>query len=321
MTRLPDHAIFTLLRLLDDGKTHAIEVLTQKLCCSPAVMRELITQLQTTYGVSIDTLANGSYRLHRPFEWLAEDRVYALLTPPARHVFTLSFVDEVSSSNTVLQALPEQARSSGLVLGAEWQHACRGRMHKTWQVALGGSLTFSVLWHFANKPLALSGVTLAAGIAVIRALHQLQVPAQLKWPNDIVLCQGKLGGILVEAIHQHAQGTWGVIGMGLNIGDAPNRPATAVYCTIASRNILLAYILNALEAVLTVLATQGFQCLQKEWEKACVHLDLPVQLLVPNGQIMQGIAQGVNEQGALLLKTDQGVHPYHVGDISLIMMP
>lgn len=321
MAHLPDTAIFALLRLLDDGKTHAMEALTQKLCCSPAVMRQLIAQLQTTYGVGLDALPNEGYRLHHPFEWLAEDRVYALLTPPARHVFTLSFVDEVSSSNTVLQALPEPSRSSGLVLGAEWQYACRGRMHKTWQAALGGSLTFSVLWHFANGPLALSGVTLATGVAVIRALHQLHVPAQLKWPNDIVLPQGKLGGILVEAIHQHAQGTWGVIGMGLNSGDAPNRPARAVHCTIASRNTLLAYILNALDAVLTILATQGFSCLQQEWEAACMHLHLPVRLCTPNGHIMQGIAQGVNEQGALLLKTDQGVHPYHVGDLSLTMMP
>ena len=113
--------------------------------------------------------------------------------------FDVDSLAECASTNTELLARAERGAPSGSVLVADRQTAGRGSRGRTWQSSPGASLTFSLLWRFTDGVHGLAGLSLAVGVAVIRALAACGAHGvMLKWPNDILLDEAKLGGILVE---------------------------------------------------------------------------------------------------------------------------
>jgi BirA family biotin operon repressor/biotin-[acetyl-CoA-carboxylase] ligase len=309
--------IFDALRILSDGQAYPIDRLVSSLKCTLADVLDIMEAMQAEYGLTLFNKPCNTYQLSKSFEWLNEEAVYSQLTPDAHRAFTLTFVDEIDSSNSFLKQLAQKNASHGLVFSAEWQKMGRGRMDRKWHMRLGGSLACSVLWYFEKMPFTPSSITLAAGVAVVRALAKLNVSAQLKWPNDILLAQHKLGGILVEMLSGATHHTAVVIGIGLNIESPTPSVPYATGCIVKSRNTLLASVLNALYVALTTLSTEGFKPFQKEWESFCAHLHIPVSLCNRNGQEVIGVAQGINEEGALQIKTKNGIQTYHVGEITL----
>ena len=137
------------------------------------------------------------YRLARPWHRLEHGEVLRRLGMDAAQ-FNLEILPQAASSNTLLlqRAALEDAGGgapSGSVLAVELQTAGRGRMGRNWHSSLGTALTFSLLWRFDCGLNALSGLSLGAGVAVVRALKKLGAQGvQLKWPNDILTEQGKL---------------------------------------------------------------------------------------------------------------------------------
>lgn len=309
--------IFDTLHILSNGLAYPIDSLASSLRRTPAEVLPIMKVMQAEYGVALFNEPYNTYQLTKPFEWLNEEAVYSQLTPDAHRTFTLTFVNEIDSTNSFLKKLAKKDAPHGLVLGAEWQKIGRGRMDRKWHMRLGGSLACSVLWYFKKMPFAASSITLATGVAVVRALAQLNVSAQLKWPNDILLTQRKLGGILVEMLSGTTHHTAVVIGIGLNIETPTPLTPDTTGCVVKSRNALLASILNTLYVVLKTLSTEGFKPLQKEWEMFCAHLHVPVRLYDPSGKEVIGLAKGVNEEGALQLKTQNGIQTYYVGEITL----
>ena len=191
----------------------------------------------------------------------------------------------------------------------------------------GGSLAFSLLWRFAQGPSGLSGLSLAAGVAVVRALDRLGVAGvQLKWPNDLVHAGRKLGGILIELQGDAAGPCAAVIGIGLNLRlPAELRDGIAQAVTdmasiakrVPSRNHLLGAVLIELEQVLARFSKQGFAALREEWHMHHAHQDKAVRLLLGDGKTVTGTAAGVATDGALLLETERGIERFHGGEISL----
>ena len=110
------------------------------------------------------------------------------------------------------------------MLAAEWQTAGRGRRGRKWTAVAGGSLTFSLGWRFDQGAGYLAGLSLAVGVAVIRALEAEGLPGvELKWPNDLIHRHLKVGGILVELNGDALGPSTVVVGVGLNV----RMPATA----------------------------------------------------------------------------------------------
>ena len=141
--------------------------------------------------------------------------------------FDIDLLEQCDSTNSVLLARAETGAASGSVVVARAQNAGRGRRGRAWISAVGDSLTFSLLWRLPHgvQP---AGLSLAAGLAVARALEKVSsvgagdtpsfMPAQLKWPNDILLDGRKLGGILVELLPGATHGSnVAVIGCGINL--------------------------------------------------------------------------------------------------------
>src|SRR4029078_7493168 len=112
---------------------------------------------------------------------------------------TLEVVDQLDSTSSELMRRLQRRDVHGNAIAAEWQTAGRGRRGRTWTAVVGGSLTFSLGWTFEQGAGCLAGLSLAVGVAVLRALEaEGFTGVALKWPNDIIHRHLKLGGILIE---------------------------------------------------------------------------------------------------------------------------
>jgi len=232
-------------------------------------------------------------------------------------------VQETGSTNSDLLARAETL-TAPLLRVALHQTAGRGRAGRSFLTAAGGALTFSLAWQFDGPLQRLSGLPLAVGVALADALKALDVPVQLKWPNDLLKDGAKLAGMLVETRPAPHGGTLAVIGIGLNLAvpDALEQQigrsvAAATWLAQMDRDVLMAALLDALAATLRDFAGAGFAPFCARWNSHHAHAGRDVTI-VDNGVVLHtGVAAGVDDSGALLLDTAAGRVVVHAGDVSL----
>ena len=316
---------FNLLRLLADASFHSGAALARELGVSPAAVQPPLRELEDL-GLKLVRMRGRGYRLAEPYDCLDAAAVGAQLGAPARH-FRLELLDACASTNTLLLERARAGARAGHVIACELQSAGRGRRGTIWQSGLGGSLTFSLLWRFAQGAAGLSGLSLAAGVAVACALASLGVgDIQLKWPNDLLHAGRKLGGILIELHDDGLGSTAAVIGIGLNVRlhttlrDVIRQAVTdvaSISTQVPQRNRLLAVTLIELAQVLDRFAAYGFVPLRQEWTARHAHQGKPVTLSSGDGKTVAGRAVGVAEDGALLVETARGVERFVSGELSL----
>lgn len=278
-----------------------------------------VLQRAEDYGVVLERRVGVGYRLQAPIEWLDINKIEQALTG-VKHDYHLQLLSEVDSTNTHL--LKNSEASHGAVLATEWQSKGRGRRGRTWQAAVGGSLTFSLKRVFQGMA-SLSGLSLAIGVAIIRALEELGIKGvALKWPNDIICAQGKLGGVLIEVNGDPLGPTTVVIGIGLNVKLPAMVTLTEPYtdlCALgfqADRHTLWAKLLIHLYQVLSVFEKERLAPFIKEWEAAHCWQGQKVKVL--EGQrVLLGTALGITSEGALRLLTTEGEKVIMNGDVSL----
>lgn len=323
----PKPLAFALLRRMADGEFHSGQALAAEFGLSRASIHNALSEVEQ-FGLPLYRVRGRGYRIPQSPQWLDVAALEAGLGDAAAN-FSIEVLNEATSSNAVLLQRAALGAPSGSVLAVEWQSAGRGRRGRTWHSALGRSLTFSLLWRFDLGLSALSGLSLAAGLAITRALHSLGIEgAQLKWPNDVLGTEGgKLAGILIEAQGDMLGPSAVVIGIGLNL-DVPDALSSQIdqpacnlvqLAALPERNRLLAAILRELAAVLKIFAADGFAPLRAEWEAEHVAQDRAVRLLLPDGSTLTGIARGVAVDGALRLETELGERLFNSGEVSLRM--
>ena len=241
--------------------------------------------------------------------------------------FAIEWVDNCASTNSSLMAHPPADDGRVHVLVAERQSAGRGRRGRQWQSWAEGSLTFSLLWRFARGAPVPAGQSLVLGLAVARTVEQLgALGVQLKWPNDVLVNGEKLAGILVELLPARDRSLSAVIGIGINLQLPPDAHiehhagvtdlTRALELAPPSRAELLARLLAELQALLDTYALAGFPALKGAWEQRNAFAQLPVRI---SGErdADEGICLGVDEDGALLLRSGGGVIRILAGDVSL----
>jgi BirA family biotin operon repressor/biotin-[acetyl-CoA-carboxylase] ligase len=316
---------FELLRKLADGDFHSGEVLARHFGVTRATVNNALRDV-ASYGLTLYSVRGRGYKLARPVQWLDAGLINAGLGTACGELH-IEIQDHAASSNALLLKRAAQGAASGSVLAVEWQTAGRGRLGRTWHSGLGDALTFSVLWRFESGLAALSGLSLAVGIAMMRALNELGVPdAGLKWPNDVLLNHGKLAGILIEAQGDMLGPSAVVIGIGLNLNvpedlreriDQKVSDLASLDMAVPERNAVLAVSLKHLVAVLRGFSECGFATLRAEWESHHVFQQRPVKLLLPDGSHIAGMVLGVTDEGALRLATAQGEQVFNAGEVSL----
>jgi len=318
-------ALFPILRHLSDGAFHSGQALALEYQLSRASVFNVLNQAEAM-GLTIHAVRGRGYRIPKPVEWL-DDVVVATHLGDASHAYDVHILDSVDSTNSALITAALKGACDGTVLCAEHQHAGKGRRGRPWHAALGGSLTFSVLWRFDRGLQAMAGLSLAVGLAVARAVNRHSLhPASLKWPNDVLVGYRKLAGILVEVQGDMDGAAFAVVGIGLNVclneaqRDAIDQAVVdlAEMGVMIGRNQLLADCLQELHAVMTTFRQHGFAALRAEWMALDAYAGKEVALLLPNTQGVQGVAAGVDETGAFLLRDQHAaLNAYNGGEISL----
>lgn len=251
-----------------------------------------------------------------------------VLLASVRGRFDVDSLAECASTNTLLLERADRGAPAGSVIVTDRQLAGRGSRGRRWIASPEASLTFSLLWRFAGGMERLAGLSLAAGVAVVRALSALgAIGVKLKWPNDILLADAKLGGILVE-LQSSGDSSLAVIGIGINLQLPPAGQAGEVFALPPAaldqllqpppeRHRLLAQLLIELAGTLDLFADDGFGALRAQWMAVHAWQDRAVDLLRDGRVVSAGVCRGADVDGALLVESGGVVRRCLSGDVSL----
>ena len=313
---------FSVLRLLSEQEFRSGQVLARSLDVSRASVWGALNEAQNA-GIRIHRVHGRGYRLAGPLDWL-DARVLAHAVSGTG--LTIEVLQCCESTNAVLLARAEAGGAGGHVLTTEWQTHGRGRLGRTWHAGFASALTFSLLWRFQKGVASLAGLSLAIGVAIARVLNRAGVEVRLKWPNDVLWQERKLGGVLIEVRGEALGPCMAVIGIGLNVRldaiersrvDQPVADFADAHAPKHTRNEWLAKLLIELDAVLKRFETGGFTELRTSWNDLCAHRDKRVRLTLPDGTSVGGVSRGADEYGRLLVERAGVLEAYLSADISL----
>ncbi|MCW8908484.1 MAG: bifunctional biotin--[acetyl-CoA-carboxylase] ligase/biotin operon repressor BirA [Sedimenticola sp.] len=317
-----------LLHLLADGQWHSGQEMAGHLGISRAAVWKQLELLKEQLGLEIHAVRGRGYRLARPLELLDEAAIRSSMTERGRQLVpAMEIHDTIASTSSHLMSRPVDTLSCGHACLAERQTAGRGRRGRHWVSPFAGSVYLSLYWRYSLSPAELSGVSLAAGLAVVRALEQLGIPGVgLKWPNDVLHEQRKLAGLLLEVSGEQSGPSRVVLGLGLNV----SLPASEAHSIDqpwvdldslpggrdVSRNHLVAVLLDNLVAILSDFESGGLVHLVDEWRRHDLYDGQRIRLQMGERKV-EGIHRGIDPSGALLLETADGIHAHHGGEVSL----
>ena len=221
---------------------------------------------------------------------------------------------------------------------AQKQTAGKGRAGRSWLANPKDSLCFSLAFPFKRTPAELSGLSLLVGLAVISGIAQAcdlsesklhELGLRLKWPNDLLLNNAKLAGILIEGGQAKAgDSTWMIIGVGINLRNAEKIEAnldngfkvssiSQIADSLPDIEYLWLKLIASLEYHLTEFDLHGFKPCMESWMKWDAYRDQAVCISGAGKDAIYGITKGVDESGALLLQQENKTIAIHAGDVSL----
>jgi BirA family biotin operon repressor/biotin-[acetyl-CoA-carboxylase] ligase len=227
-----------------------------------------------------------------------------------------------TSTNAELATAARGGAPTGLVLIAEEQTAGRGRVDRRWSAPPRAGILLSVLLRPAAPVSAWPLIPLLTGLAVVEALVAVgHVEAGLKWPNDVMLDDRKLGGILAERVEDAV-----VVGLGLNVSlradELPVETATSLALAggVTDREILTKEVLRALERryLLWHDTTGSMSSVIPAYRERCETIGRHVELQLPGGDAVRGMATDVDDTGRLVVRDDATgeLRPWLVGDVT-----
>ncbi|HET7269112.1 MAG TPA: biotin--[acetyl-CoA-carboxylase] ligase [Oleiagrimonas sp.] len=264
-------------------------------------------------GVPIEARAGQGYRLAWPVQLLDAAEIEHRLIPTSTGALEVHW--ELDSTSSEL-ARRRDTLPDGTVVLAEGQQSGRGRRGRAWLSPPGLNIHASFLKRFDKGFAGLSGLSLAVGVAVIAAIEDLGVStAGLKWPNDVMVGDAKLAGVLVELSGEYQGPCTAIVGIGLNVHltDAMraqiDQPATdlAALCggEPPSRNIVAARLITRLREGLARFDTAGFADFAGAFADVDILCGRHLHLSGARGEF-EGVGAGVDALGALRVRTADG---------------
>lgn len=237
------------------------------------------------------------------------------------------YEERLESTNSIAKALAMDGVPEGTVVCAEEQSSGRGRLSRGWYSPYGKGLWFSLVLRPKFLPMEASKCTLMAGVALVKAFHQLGLSeAGIKWPNDILVGSRKLVGILTEMNGTMEEINYIVLGIGINTHTTIEEVSEDLKDKIMSfaiagidvdRKEAFAVILKALEDQYEKVCQEGFDSTLEEWKQYSVTLYKEVLVKAPDKEYI-GYAKDLDRDGNLIVQLEDGREERIIaGDVSI----
>jgi BirA family biotin operon repressor/biotin-[acetyl-CoA-carboxylase] ligase len=301
------------------------EAISDKLGLSRAAVWKHVNALRGQ-GYRIEAVPARGYRLAE-----IPDRLGALEIGPLLNTHDLGqelhCFDELPSTNDRARELADAGADHGEVVVAESQTAGRGRRGRSWASPSGRNLYLSAILRPALPPHRAPELTLVASVAACEACRRAGVEAGIKWPNDVLVGGRKVAGILTELSAEPDAVHWVVLGIGVNLNsqveDFPAELRTVATSLAVERGqpvpraLFTAALLSELEHWLDRHAAEGFGPIRAAWRERSVTLGREVRIDAEGGEIA-GVAEDIDETGALLVRGREGLSRVVSGDVRLV---
>ena len=228
-----------------------------------------------------------------------------------------------STNDVVMQRLVD-SRSTAILCAAEMQTAGKGRRGRRWVSPFGRNIYLTYGRYVKRQLSELGGLSLIVGMVVVDVLRAMGLEqVGLKWPNDIVLGGGKLGGILLELRASDTRGIGLVAGVGLNLA-LKEEDASSIdqpWSTVSSqlelpRNILLGRLGGKIVNAIQSFEDLGFDSFAEKWSEYNLYTGQQINV-IRGSEIISGIDSGVDSAGNLLLRTAAGLEAHNSGEVSV----
>ncbi len=313
-----------LLQALGGGDPVSGAALARRLGVSRTAVWKQIERLREA-GVEVEAQAGSGYRLAAPLELLDARALHEALAPATRaRLGDLAVHWQLDSTSSELRRRSEHDPRDLLACLAELQSAGRGRRGRDWHMPLGGGIALSLLKRFDVAMGSLAGLSLAVGVAATAALADCGVAGVgLKWPNDLVARDAKLGGILIELGGDALGPCQAVVGIGINLRLGAARAAIdqpvidlAALAPALSRTRLAASLLDRLVEALDRFARDGFAPFVDAFARHDALHGRAIDVL-HRGTRRSGIARGIDARGALRVDFDGRVEMIDSGEVSV----
>jgi BirA family biotin operon repressor/biotin-[acetyl-CoA-carboxylase] ligase len=321
-----DAQILSALRKAGTGCVSGAD-LSQKLGISRAAIWARIEDLRKL-GYDISASPHQGYQLLGVPDRLNADDLLALVAGNQVVGRDIRVFEETSSTNDVVEKLARDGVKEGAVVFAEAQSKGRGRLGRRWLSPPRQGLWFSVLLRPSLPPQAATQLTVASATALCRAIReQTPLKPEIKWPNDILIDGRKVAGVLTEmgAELDHIKHLTLGIGVDVNLAAADFPPelrkiATSLRCECGQpihRIDLAAAILRQLDVDYGRIRAGQFEAIADEWEAQCTTIGRRVTIQM-GARRLKGQAESLDDDGALLLRTEHG-HLERIigGDVSI----
>jgi BirA family transcriptional regulator, biotin operon repressor / biotin---[acetyl-CoA-carboxylase] ligase len=320
-----------LLAMLATGEFYSGERLAKRLRISRGGVWKLIRTLQAM-GIDVESVPRQGYHLLRAVDLLDRNAILAEIAPEMHALIDpLEVLLTVDSTNRYVAEHAANPPGTTHVCVAELQNAGRGRRGRSWVAPFGCGLCMSMGWQFVEAPPTFSALSLGVGVAAVRALRRLGVDGVgLKWPNDLIWQQRKLGGILIEMRGESAGPAQVVIGIGINMRmPGPVRLMLAEQQAVLvsdvheitrdrtpTRNAVVAMLAEEVTKMLQTFGEHGFEPFANEWHRLDTLADAPVRV-ISGAETTFGRARGVDLDGTLLVDVDGELRRFASGEVSL----
>jgi len=313
--------MLTLLELLKDGRFHSGQALGAALGVSRSAVWKQLQHLEAELGLSIHKVRGRGYQLSMPLALL--DPVEISARAPYCGWPVLAF-DSIDSTNAEALRAIGQGQAAPFLVVAERQTAGRGRRGRKWASPFAENIYYSLVLRIDGGMRQLEGLSLVVGLAALQTLREAGISgAGLKWPNDVLVGQKKIAGILLELVGDPADVCHVVLGVGINVNmqstDEVDQQWTSMRLESGKafdRNHLVAQLGMMLQRYLARHQAGGFSAIQAEWEQNHLWQGRDVSLIAGANQI-DGEVLGIDSQGALRLKVDGVEKVFSGGELSL----
>ena len=316
----------TLLQLLGDGCCHSGSSLGTVLGVTRSAIWKQINHLMAL-GIPIKRIPHQGYQLPQKLILLNKQKIIEELSlQKGSTFFNVHLFKSIDSTNRYLKDLPHSDAVD--ICCAEMQTEGRGRFGRKWYSPFGENIYCSSRWNTSYDLAKLSGLSLVSSLAVLATLREFNISSdiKIKWPNDILWFDKKIGGILIEILAESNSNVQIIIGIGLNVNsDTKNHPALdkewaslyEITKKYYDRNEFLGKLMINLERYLTQFINNGLSIFLEEWNNFDYLAGKNISVTQPS-QIISGVSCGINPLGHLILQDKLGInHVLSSGDTSV----